>query len=354
MLLHVVLVLTKPRLEYTVHDLPIKDMICVCLEPIKFYSLHPYSPLQTMKYRITKLTIDFPGFIDINEDEYLRIKTARENLFEVLFLEEKLDLVTENYHEYETELLSLASRIMIFHDDDYFSISSKRNVINRRIANLMSACRMYLDHCVHHLNNVYDINTDKINEVKKEMALQYELKLGYRVMEALRNYVQHRGIPVHKVSLSSSRVEDDGEFRLRHTIIPFINIAILEDDEKFKRSVLDEMKEIQIKGEIDIKPLIREYVEGIGKVHEKIRELIQPDFYNWENILNSTITKFQKEFGNEVTLTGLAIVAENKDGRLDEKKVIFKDFIDRCRALERKNRFFNNLHRSYASNEIKE
>ncbi len=68
-----------------------------------------------MKYMITTIVMGSPGIIEIDEAEYKRIKTAISNLFELLFFEEKLDLVTENFQEYEAELLLIASRQMVFH-----------------------------------------------------------------------------------------------------------------------------------------------------------------------------------------------------------------------------------------------
>lgn len=50
-----------------------------------------------MKHIISTITLGSPGFIEIDEVEYNSIKDARQNLFEALYLEEKLDLVTENY-----------------------------------------------------------------------------------------------------------------------------------------------------------------------------------------------------------------------------------------------------------------
>jgi hypothetical protein len=60
------------------------------------------------------------------------------------------------------------------------------------------------------------------------------------------------------------------------------------------------------------------------------------------------------EFGSEKSLAGLAIVAEKDDGHWAEQTPIFKEFIDRRRALENKNSSFYNLHKSYSSNEIRE
>ena len=104
-----------------------------------------------MRYVISKRVMDFTDFIEIDEAEYSLIKTARHNLFEMLFLEEQLDLVIENYYEYETELLAMASRIMIFRNDDQLSMSRERNLIGRRIVNLLTAGRMYIYQSVQHV-----------------------------------------------------------------------------------------------------------------------------------------------------------------------------------------------------------
>jgi hypothetical protein len=306
-----------------------------------------------MRYGISKIVVDFSGFIDIDEVEYKRIKDARVKLFESLFLEEKLDLVTENFYEYETELLLIASHSMIFKDENYFSMSRDRNIVGRRIVNLLSACRMYLDQSVHHIKNMCGENSDGVNLIEKEISSQYDQRFGYRVMEALRNYVQHRGFPVHGIRFPGEWLGTKENRRLLHTVVPYISVSQLSDDNKFKQSVLQEMKTIQGEEDLDIRPLIRDYIEGIGKIHEKARDLISLNVKNWEDILDNTINKFQKEFGTESTITGLAIIAEKDDGHILERKIIFKEFLERRRALENKNRIFVNLHKRYVSNEIR-
>ena len=293
------------------------------------------------------------SFIEIDEAKYKLITKARENLFEALFLEEKLDLVTESFCEYETELLSIASRAMIFLDFDYFSISGTRNLVSRRIVNLLSAGRMYLDQSIHHIKNMYEADSDNLNLIKKEIAFQYNKSLGFRVMEALRNYVQHRGFPIQSVTISRERVASDDDFQLLFRVIPLISISALEEDDKFTKRVLKELKDIQNNDLIDAKPLIREYIEGIGKIHEKARDLIRLDLINWEKILDDTIAKIQNESGKETSQVGLVIVTEKDNVHWEDRKTIFKEFIERRQALELKNSIFVNLQKRYASNEIR-
>lgn len=306
-----------------------------------------------MRYGISKIVAGFDGFIEIDEAEYRRIKSARENLFEALFLEEKLDLVTANFYEYETDLLSIASQMMIFNDDDHFSMSRQRNLVSRRIVNLLTAGRMYLDQSVQHVANIYGRDSEILSRVKSEIVLQYDQSLGFRVMEALRNYVQHRGFPIHTLLFSYKRVGTDTEPQLLYRVIPIISVTELNEDGNFKKSVLKELDAIQNKNQVDARPLIREYIESIGKIHEKIREIIRPDLEEYERVLNDTIQKFKNEFGEQIPLAGLAIVIEQDDERWLETITIFKEFMERRRALEKRNLTFNNIHIAHASNEIR-
>src|SRR6266496_357631 len=173
-----------------------------------------------MRYGISKIVMGLSGFIEIDEAEYARIKGARKNLFEALFLEEKLDLVTANFYEYETDLLSIASQMMIFNDDDHFSMSRKRNLVSRRIVNLLTAGRMYLDQSIQHIANIYGKDSETLSRVKSEFALQYDQSLGFRVMEALRNYVQHRGFPIHTLIFTHEPVGTETELQFLYRVIP--------------------------------------------------------------------------------------------------------------------------------------
>ena len=54
-----------------------------------------------------------PCFVPIPEKEYEQIATAKAGLLESLFVEEKFDLVIENYLELESCFLESTAQIMI-------------------------------------------------------------------------------------------------------------------------------------------------------------------------------------------------------------------------------------------------
>jgi hypothetical protein len=247
-----------------------------------------------MRYGISKDYLGFEGFFEIGETVYLQIANARKNLLEALYLEEKFDLVTENYYEFETELLSLATRSMIFRRHDYFSITVDRNLVNRRIMNLLTTCTTYKDQSAHIISKIYGQNSDNFKNIEKVKSLIYDQSLGYRVMEALRNYVQHRGFPISSFFYSYGYIGNDPKIEINHRVIPYLSISSIEDDGKFNKKTLQELKAIRSKDKVDVRPLIRDYVEGIGKIHEKCRELMQNDIKKWEKYFDSVRNLVQR------------------------------------------------------------
>jgi len=302
-----------------------------------------------MKYLISKHTSRSPGEIEIDETVYREVKVSRNNLFRMLFLEERLDILIDNYFEYENELLIVA-RMMIFNNEDYFSMGKDRYVINRRIVNLLSAGKMYIDQTIHHLNNIYGKNSSIPKEVEEYILSVYEMNIGYRFMEALGNYIQHRGFAIHGISFPHHRVQHEDKTELLYSVTPYIKITSIEGDTKFKSTVLEEMKEIQENGKIDIKSLIRDYIESIGMIHQKIRDLINDDINNWEISIKNIVNQYQSKFGNNASTAGLSLILSDDNDLLIEKTLIFTEFNKKRKKLEKKNRNFNHMHLCYATN----
>lgn len=300
-----------------------------------------------MSYKITKLTAGNPISIDIDEVEYFDIKETRYFLLNTLYLEEKFDFVIGNYLEFEEELLKIGARHMVLPREPIEKVHRERRLINRRIANLLTVCKLYIHQSKHHISNIYGSDSDQFKTIDDEQSIQYDSLLGYRVMEAMRNHVQHRGYPIHTTKYSMDRVED----QLLYTFNPHIKIKYLEDDPKFKNSVLEEMKGLG--EELDIKPFIREYIEGLGIVQSKIREMIEHDLEIWDKKLTSIEDRYKDESGDEISLAGLAIISLDESDKIKERAFITTKIIDRRKNLSKRNRGLSNLLRRYVSNEIK-
>ncbi len=303
-----------------------------------------------LEYRLVRQVLSSQTFVPISKNEYQDILVAKEGLMESLYLEEKFDIVLENFYEYEVELLRLSTHQMLFSNLSYSKFHNEINLINRRIVNLLSACRLYIDHSSHHLSNIFNGDKSKKSEIKSNISNEYDTVLGYRVMEALRNYVQHRGFPVQRCTYNSKRVEGEGQDKLLFSITPHIDTEILNEDGKFKKSVLDEL---QKSGEVhDIKPLLREYIASISSIHEKNRTLLKDLVNDWEKLFNSKIEIFRQKAGKDESIIGLAAVAYEDNIRYISAVPIFLDPIEHRKELEKKNGNLASLVSRYVSSEV--
>jgi hypothetical protein len=299
-----------------------------------------------MDYGLARLVLGASKFVSMTEEEYFDIRRRREILLEALFIEEKFDLVVDNYLEFETDLLDSVAREMVRGVQSWTAFQAERNQMNRRIVNLLSACRLYLDHTRHHLGNIDSNNGEIAKTIEAKISAQYDGSLGYRTMEALRNYVQHRGYPLHGVTFDA-RWLDDWK-KARYAVTPYMKIAELAEDGKFKAAVLEELK---ARGDTaDIKPIVREYVDGLGKIHTEVRTQIRSLVEESDTVIRGAIERYRKADPIEDSVIGLAAVRREERAFTDSIQ-LFEELLDYRKGFERKNRNLNNLAKRYVTSE---
>jgi hypothetical protein len=301
-----------------------------------------------MKYGITTSVVTSPGLVELSEQEYLSISSAKRCLLEALFIEQKFEVLIENYFDYETELLSLSTRFMLFPIVTISQMDRESLLINRRLANLLSSGKTYWDQSQRHISNIYRRFPAKIQAVKDEKKHQNSVYIGLRAMDFLRDYAQHYDFPIHMIQRSFTR-RNPSDDKMLVTLTPKLDIAELEKDRDFKKFDLEILK---LQGnEIEIKPLMLQYIESMFRIHMKIRELIHADVLLWEEQITHTIELFKNRFGQEASILGLAIITESEDGIRQETVDIFTDFLDWRHELETKNSFLEQLSSLYVSSE---
>lgn len=304
-----------------------------------------------MEYGLARRVLDTLAFVSITKNEYEAIQQAREGLLECLFMEEKFDLLIENYFEFETTLLEIATRNMIRHRQDYRSIHLERNLTDRRIVNLLSAGRVYIDHTKQHVHRILPGESSAKLNVNAAFSHQYDTRFGYRCMEALRNHVQHRGFPVHTTTFERQWVEHEGRRLMLFAISPCLEPERLREDGEFKKVVLEEMEAKSRK--IDLKALVRDYVEGLSEVHSTIRQSLHDLVQEWEGVLRSTIARYQSA-NPEEGIIGLAAIKRQHDGTHKETIPVFTEFIEQRLYFETKNDVLTNLTKRFVTSEVVE
>ncbi|MGB2822726.1 MAG: hypothetical protein WBF17_17210 [Phycisphaerae bacterium] len=301
-----------------------------------------------MRYSITRLVLGCQQSVDLTPEKYAEAKKAKEQLLVALSIEEKLNLVLENYAEFEEELQGLTLRQLIFSDGDWSSFIGELQTVNRRLANLLSACRLYIDQIKHEISALYGFDSAQYQALGQAFSAEYDGYLGYRVLEALRNHVQHRSLPVHNLTYNGSREEKPNRMLCRHACTPSLSIARIKEEGNFKAQVLAELE-----GDddlVDLKPLVREYVTSIGRVHQGLRQRMHSDVEAWEEVIHSIRARFCETHGDKTA--GLAVIAIDADQRVRESTQVFEEMITRRRRLEQKNRNVGQLRSHYVSSAV--
>jgi hypothetical protein len=185
---------------------------------------------------------------------------------------------------------------------------------------------------------------------------RYDASFGFRLMEALRNAVQHRSLSAIQVTRhygTDHRNNDSGEVAppgaarfLVTRVMLTLSISEIHDME-LKASV---RKEIEAIGgnDIDLTIHVREYIDGLAAMHYEFRRVAQTHRHEWESIIRQALTSGRERWPNGKS-SALSLVAVNPSGEVVEWSHLFSGFIDYLTALEAKNEGPLQLSRTYVS-----
>lgn len=303
-----------------------------------------------MRYGLLRNVLSSDAFIELSEKEFRELDLAKRDFVQAVYIEDKFDQVVENYLELEETLMHAALRFMVLQEGGYNEFQLERNLHNRRLTNLLTACRAYIDHSKHHVSQIFGADSSLRITLDTKFSEQYDQRLGYRVMEALRNYVQHRGVPLHSLTYNSRALDGDAKSTLLHTVTPYIWPSELRDDKKFNRSVLAELETIGNK--VDSKELFRQYVGGLSVINDYLREQLEERVAECQRSINFALRRFDVECPDDESVIGLAAVAQEEDGELIEVVPLFSDLLSYRATLIEKNSKLWNIEARYVSSEI--
>jgi len=270
--------------------------------------------------------------ISISEKEYYLLGKSRATLLECMCIEETYDTLVQNYAEWESDLLEISVRAILNGLDPEQSHEDRR-LLNRRLTNVLTAARGYIDQIKHHIREVGALGTEVVAEIEREFRHQYDRHPGYMLMEALRNYIQHRGSAIHMIRYCHELVDA----RTGCWVKPCLRWQTLRDDPKFKQEALEGLKDTD--NQVDLRPRLREYIEGLSEVHCLVRNRLQSHIDDCERNWSDAASRFEREAPFEDAYQrGIEAVACARNGETVERLYI-SDFLPQdIHSLQRRNR----------------
>lgn len=284
---------------------------------------------------------DFPK-LEIDKLRFEELKTSRPVLTHALAIEEKYEILISNFLELEREATNSSISEMVRPHIQYKDFFDVRLALNIRFVNLLTAVRLYTDQLSNHLSACNPSDIDLKSDVKAFFSSEYDLSFDYRFMEALRNHVQHSGIPVHRISTGSKRTAlEDGLFE--YSLHFSAQKKILAQDNCFKKKVLNEMPD-----EVNLRLATRGYIEALSRIHKKAREKIESSVHSsrqcFEKAINDYMVVYEKE------PIGLHAYNYSGEAKLEEVLILTKWDDIRIELLQR-NRELVNLRKRYVTSQ---
>ncbi|MFC6441499.1 hypothetical protein [Bowmanella sp. JS7-9] len=293
-------------------------------------------------YSIKRWSLNSPLEEKITQKEYVELKNAKETLSSGLAMEEKYEILISNYLDFEKECLNQMTDYMMRSDFIYERSFQTRLTLNTRFVNLLTSARLYVDQIRQHVGACAEDSEFAKTEIKTLMASMYDSIFEYRFMEAIRNFVQHRGLAIHKISYNgkwTSINEPDSE--LEYRILISAMKSKLSGDSAFKKGVYNDMPD-----EVNISEATRVYIAALNQIHSRARELTNQNLTIARSMISDVIDKYkpakeEDNFGIE------AIHFTNGTETLEvlERLPLMLEWDDMRLALYKKNKNISNLRK---------
>jgi hypothetical protein len=268
---------------------------------------------QSPQLGLMRFVLGSDGFLPIDETTSETLRQAMDDIAEMVEVEQKLDILLANFQELEEELATRSLRHAFRSDHSHREFYDGKQVLNQRVMNTLTAARLYLDQAHHHVKVFFPDDPARWAELKDKASGQYDSVFGYRLMEALRNFAQHRGLPLQGMTLKQSWIEPEpGDRRLVTNLAINLITSGLSGDGGLKPAILAELEAL---GEVvDIKQFVRDYIEGICVLHDHFRAMVADRITSARELLAHWKARFARHSQEERPELGLHVGLRHPDG----------------------------------------
>lgn len=298
-----------------------------------------------MKYYLQKFALGQNSRIGITEKELNELKQAKDALTNFFSLTENYRVVVESYRTVEKAKHDAELDHILYSRFGYDNFSDTIVALNSPIVGYLASARYFLDSTDKILPKILSpAQVESFNEFRNNI---YDSTSEYRFVEALRNYVQHRELPVHTVTYHNY-VKDRNNIETSDKVSSLSLRATrqtLQEDRKFKKAALEGMPVV-----IDIIYCIRFHMEEMWKLHDYLVRFHLGIADNARAIVSSAIERFEANTGERSL--GLYAIAQLTETEVTEKVPLLLDWDDARRAALKRIGNLNNLHKRYVTGKI--
>jgi hypothetical protein len=204
-------------------------------------------------------------------------------------IEEKWDVLMENYYELERDWLTFALKDALFSVYDLTAFWEANRQLARRLANLLSTAALYVHHLKSKVKHAFPELTERLLSLLRKTN---EEEADYRLAQVLRNHLQHQDIPVG-IDRSVRRADEGEPPRLIFSTSSHLFVEEILKDERIPEEVRRDLKPQQKEAK-PLKAVIRHYVELLWNIHGAFRSQASSRIGQAKAFYESLIDRFSK------------------------------------------------------------
>ncbi|BBO34593.1 hypothetical protein [Lacipirellula parvula] len=266
--------------------------------------------------------------IELTKEEFTSLHAAKKGVFVALDVEEKYSYIVGNFREFELALLEHSLDGLLRFETEWSHLAGNIHRFNRLLVNFLTACRLYHDQVDREICQIFGHESSERAKLKAARNEEFDASASYRVMEGLRNYLQHRGLPLRRVNMDMFRNPDapsDTEWRS----IPYLDGPALVADGGFKKQIADDLTSLGKR--VDVRRLTRDYFQSMARIHQLVRSLIKSQVTIWVEEVLRGLQRYEDKYQHRKHVE----VASLADGKLVERFAIFEEPIKELNSLNK-------------------
>ncbi len=208
---------------------------------------------------------------ELTADEYAELSEAQRELSSFLNDSQLFMMVAWNFNEL-VDLISTYVQSYANKDSEIFDTKPISINLNRTFLNLLASVRSYLDFMDRSLKARFGQNSEIALNFGKKCSQEYDDNFSYRFLYRLRNYAQHKGFPIGRITLGQRPSQADPK---KPEI--YLDVFIVRDQLLADFDWGSVAPEVQALPEfIDVAPHTVAFMDSLSAIHlQIIRDLFQ-------------------------------------------------------------------------------
>jgi hypothetical protein len=277
------------------------------------------------------LSDDFETSVEIEKERYEGLcKHNQMVLFQLLF-EEQYQICKFNFMEYWQTIFRVSETFRLDRTLDRKSMMMPSLEINQRILNILTSIKSYEEHIKYKVSKLWGDSSEQIKKYEEIDSSLYDKFFSYRFLKRLRNYVQHRDLPVKCINYPRMSVGFEPR-QIAFTTTPLMYKKYLLEFDAWSTV----KKDIETQDdEIDVNLIIEEAFRVFTSLHSQFRGYLLETLEKSRRIITELYESKEGRSENVLYLIkGLGDKAVERQWVQYGNIEVIKELIGRCPRLE--------------------